>query len=69
MHGTIIPCSETKGCQTVKDNKKSMKISIAEGEGKYFDGNTFIDSFVLENLPPGKAGEVKVDITIDMDRI
>jgi len=45
-----------------------MSIDIAEGESKYFYGNTFIDSFNLENLPPGKEGEVLMVVTIYIDR-
>ena len=66
--GTKIPCSATKVFTTVYDNQISASISIAEGENKFFDGNTFIDSFDLENLPPGKAGEVSLDVTIDIDK-
>jgi molecular chaperone DnaK (HSP70) len=66
--GTKIPCSGTIQCVTVYDNQKSAGISIAEGESKYFYGNTFIDSFRLENLPPGKAGEISMDVTIEINK-
>ena len=66
--GTKIPCSETEKFVTAHDNQKAVNISIAEGESKYFDGNTLIDSFILENLPPVKADEVNVDVTIEINK-
>jgi molecular chaperone DnaK (HSP70) len=45
-----------------------MSIEVAEGESEYFNGNSFIDQFILDDLPPNKAGEVYVDVTINVDQ-
>jgi molecular chaperone DnaK (HSP70) len=66
--GTNIPCSGTKQLITSYDNQKAISIEIAEGDSNYFDGNTFINSFNLENLPSGKAGEIKIDVTIEINK-
>jgi molecular chaperone DnaK (HSP70) len=63
-----IPCKETKKFTTLYDNQTGMSIKVAEGDSNFFAGNTLIDSFVLENLPRGKAGEVFVDVTIEINK-
>ena len=66
--GSKIPCSAYNFYNTTVDNQEIVAIRIAEGESKYFDGNTYIDEFKLENLPPGKAGEIRVEVTIKIDK-
>lgn len=67
--GTKIPCNITvDGFTTVEDNQTKVDIQVAEGESKYFKGNTFIDSFSLLDVPARKAGDVMVEITLHIDK-
>jgi molecular chaperone DnaK (HSP70) len=66
--GTKIPCKKANRFTTIYDNQTAVFIKVAEGESNFFSGNAFIDSFVLENLPPGKAGDVYVDVTIEINK-
>ena len=66
--GSKLPCTATRRYFTLEDNQKGMSIEVAEGESEYFNGNSFIDQFILDDLPPNKAGEVYVDVTINVDQ-
>ena len=63
-----IPCSKNKIVYNSIDNQVLMRIAVAEGESEYFDGNVYIGEFILDNLPPKKAGEVSVNVKIDINR-
>jgi molecular chaperone DnaK (HSP70) len=45
-----------------------MSIKVAEGERSPFSGNTFLDSFEYENLPLGRAGDVFVVVTFEVNK-
>jgi molecular chaperone DnaK (HSP70) len=64
---TKVPCCFTKKYFTVYDFQTNMIRRVAEGESEYFYGNSSIDEFELHDLPPKKAGEVKVEVTIKID--
>ena len=66
--GSKLPCTDTRRYFTIEDNQKGMSIEVAEGESEYFNGNSFIDEFILDDLPPNKAGDVYVDVTINVDQ-
>ena len=65
---TQLPCDGEKTFKTTLDNQVSCAIKIAEGEEDYFEENSFIDQFILENLPIKKAGEVTIKILLSVDR-
>ena len=45
-----------------------MSIKVAEGESQFYKGTAFIDSFKWDDLSPRKAGEVTVDVTIEINK-
>ena len=59
---TPLPCTMEKNYTTVYNNQTSVTIKIAEGESDYFNENSYISEFILENLPLRRAGEVKIKI-------
>ena len=62
-----LPIKKTRSYFTVVDNQKTMNIDVYEGESEEYKLNHKLGEFNLENLPKGKAGEVKVDITFEID--
>ena len=67
--GTKIPaCITVDGYSTVEDNQTKIDIMVAEGESEFFKGNSFIDEFSLDDVPPRKAGEVTIEITLNIDK-
>ena len=62
-----LPIKRTQTYFTVVDNQKSMIIDVYEGESEEYAYNHKLGEFLLENLPKGKAGEVKVNITFEID--
>jgi molecular chaperone HscA len=49
------------------DNQKVMRISICQGESKFFKENIFLGEFFLENLPSAGAGELQIEISFSID--
>ena len=65
--GTKLPCKKKEVFKTVNDNQKSVLFQVFEGENKYVKDNYPLGTFELTNLPPKKAGEVKMDVTFELD--
>lgn len=63
---TIIPCSKTKYYSTEIDNQRNVKINVFEGERVSVLDNNLLGSFELQNLPPMKRGEIKINVTFDV---
>ena len=62
-----IPIKKTNNYQTAYDFQKSIKIDVYEGENKYVKDNHLLGSFRLVDIPLKKAGEVKDDVTFEID--
>ena len=62
-----IPIKKADNYQTVCDFQKSIKVDVYEGENKYVKDNHLLGSFRLVDIPLKKAGEVKVDVTFEID--
>ena len=62
-----LPIKRTQTYYTVVDNQKSMIIDVYEGESEEYKSNHKLGEFNLEILNKGKAGEVKVDVTFEID--
>ena len=54
-------------CTTVEDYQTHVFIQVFEGENKYVKDNYPLGTFKLTNLPSKKAGEVKIDVTFELD--
>ena len=62
---TSIPSSMTKTYYTSYENQKAVTIDIYQGEDRSVDRNTFIASFVLDQLPGKLPAGSEVDITFE----
>ena len=65
--GTKLPCKKKKFFYTNYDNQKAAFLEIYEGENEYVKNNYPLGTFTLCNLPPKKAGEVKIEVTFELD--
>ena len=67
MKGTKLPFKKTRIYCTTYDNQTSILIQVFEGENKYVKDNYPLGTFELTNLPSKKAGEVKIEVTFELD--
>ena len=64
-----IPCrSEIKTYKTVEDNQKYFRILLYGGENKFCKNNNLLKEFEIKNLPERKAGEVFMQIYLEINR-
>ena len=64
---TTIPTNVSKIFTTSSDNQRAIDIKIVQGERDFATDNKSLGLFTLSNLPEGKAGEIKVNVTFDID--
>ena len=67
QRNTTIPCKETKNYQTATDYQDGFFIQIYQGERKIAKENHFLGSFKISGITIAKKGEVKCDITFELD--
>lgn len=65
--GTTIPAKKTESFSTYKDDQPTATIKVLEGERYYSEENHLLGSFQLENLPKGRRGSVKINVTYDIN--
>ena len=64
-----IPCkSEVKMYKTVQDNQDIFKIKLYAGEEKFIKDNKFLKEVVINNIPKGEKGTVKLKIYLEVDK-
>ena len=65
---TEVPArSKKKRYRTTKDNQDHFTIKVYSGEEKYVDNNRFLGEVRINDLPPGKAGEVSFTIEFEVN--
>ncbi|MFO8056185.1 MAG: Hsp70 family protein [bacterium] len=57
------PIKRTETFSTGKDNQKSVKITVRQGEHREADKNELLAKVSLKDLPPHRKGELKIDVT------
>ena len=65
--GIKIPVSKTGHYETSVDYQEVIKIGVYEGENIYVKDNHLLGEFNLVELPKKKKGEVKDDVTFNID--
>jgi molecular chaperone HscC len=63
---TVVPASRVVSLQTVADNQAVLSVNIFQGESRHCSQNIELGSVELQ-IPPKKAGEVKVDVRYTYD--
>lgn len=51
---------------TSQDNQTACRIELVEGGASETEGNTKLGGFIIDGLPPRKAGETKLDIYFEL---
>ena len=64
---TTIPTKAMKVYQTVYDNQSAIAFPVYQGESEYSKRNHFLGKFTLENIRKAKGGDVKVEVTFELD--
>ena len=66
---STIPCEKTRTYTTNEDNQERVEIEVLQGEVEdpYSPEVSFIGKVCLKNLPPHKAGELVIEVTLRYD--
>ncbi len=62
-----VPIKRTEVFTTSKDNQKSVGITVCQGESSKASENEMLQHISFTGLPPGRKGEVKVEVTFNVD--
>ena len=63
----VIPHSLTKEFITTEDNQSSLLIKVYKGNRPMVNGNTFMGSIEIKDLPPAPKGKIVLDVRFDVD--
>lgn len=63
---TVIPASRTERLYTVRDNQKSVRVRVLQGESRFARNNLFLGELEIE-VPKGIKGSESVDVTYTYD--
>lgn len=61
------PIKRTETFSTGKDNQKSVKITVLQGDHMEADKNELLAKVVLDDLPPHKKGQFKVEVCFSVN--
>lgn len=62
---TAIPSSMTRAYYTMGENQTEVQIDIYQGEDRSINNNSFIASFLLDNLPKNLPAGSEIDVTFE----
>lgn len=62
-----VPYQVEKEYETTNDNQQKISIDLLQGEAEAASNNTSLGRFCLENIPKGKAGSQKFNVSFLID--
>ena len=62
-----IPMEQTRRISTSRDQQTSVRIQVCQGEAHVFEENQPLGELVLEGLRPAMRGQVKIEVTFEVD--
>lgn len=65
--GATLPSTSSQILTTTENNQKQVEFEIFEGERKNCALNNRLGGFSINNLPPGRAGDVDFRVTYHLD--
>jgi molecular chaperone DnaK len=64
---SVVPVSRSEVYSTVSDNQPAVNIAIFQGENQLAEENVPLGAYKVEEIPPGPAGSVKIEVHFDFD--
>ncbi len=64
---SMLPVRARRTFATTADDQRFVSIELYQGESKDVAGNRKLGQVVLDDLPPGPAGSVRVELVIDVN--
>ncbi len=64
---TPVPTKKSHIFTTVKDNQRSVKISVYQGESDIAEENELLGEFVLTDIPPAPRGVPEIEVTFSIN--
>jgi len=64
---SVVPVSRSQVYSTTFDNQSTVKIDVFQGENQIAEENVPLGSYKVEEIPPGSAGSIKVEVHFDFD--
>ena len=61
------PIKRSEIFTTAKDDQKSVKITVLQGENEDADQNEVLAKVIFSDLPPHKKGELKIEVTFSVN--
>lgn len=65
--GELLPVKVTDVCTTVEDNQESIRLEVYQGFSSEAVENKFLGELVIDNIPKGKAQEIQIKISLQVD--
>ncbi len=62
-----LPTEQTRVFSTSADYQDSVSIRVCQGQHRRFDDNTYIGELTLTNLRPALRGELKIEVSFELD--
>jgi molecular chaperone DnaK len=62
-----IPIEQTRAFTTSQDFQETVRLQVCQGESRVFEENMALGELVLDNLRPAPRGEVKVEVTFEIN--
>ncbi|MFT3706249.1 MAG: Hsp70 family protein [Archangium sp.] len=67
QRNSTIPISRTEVYRTTHDDQRAVQIRVFQGEDRFAKNNAFLDEYLVEGVPSGKAGVEAVAVTFTYD--
>ncbi len=64
---SVVPVSRSEVYSTVSDNQPVVKIEVFQGENQFAEENVPLGEYKVEEIPPGPAGSVQIEVHFDFD--
>lgn len=64
---TAIPARKSKNFTTVQDNQSTINVVVYQGDRAMARDNKMLGNFLVQGLPPCKAGLPSVEVAFDID--
>lgn len=65
--GSTFPVSKSKDFITSVDNQQAINVEIVQGNTKFVGDATPLGNLLIDNIPPGKSGEIIIKITLSIN--